>query len=513
MSATIHSMLSGQRREGLVVSVFFGDHDSNVTVASRRRVLLHLEAERVLGKKHVAASAEEMNEVVRVALDYVGADEQAVDEVLVAKWSAKYDLSQPVRIGRREFTPRITGHHQNHIGTALASGFDHCVVLCADGWSEDGATSVYLFAQGHVDRIAVLEHTFLTGRVYGTATQMAIQPDFMTANSSDTGKLLGLSAFGRHDPELAARIRADVDEFNRPHFDGVADLLGRYGLSDEYSANPDHLRRQFAATVQKEWEKELLEVAARFSSLSSRLVLVGGCAMNVVANGRLANSGLYRQVFVPAMPSDAGQSLGAVWQRHPATVTSSAYLGRGFGTDATKPSVKPMVDDLLAGRVVALYSGPSESGPRALGNRSILAVPRSADVRVRVSEEIKRREAYRPIAPLIRSQDLDRFFDGTHESPYMSYAYMAKGETMERAPAIVHADGTSRVQTIRREQHPFLHAVLTAMEARGEAPILANTSMNVAGRPMVDTPQEARHFLAETAIDVLYLGDQRLVRR
>jgi carbamoyltransferase len=500
------------RRDRFVVSVFFGDHDSNVTVASESRVLLHLEAERVLGIKHVAATAEQMDEVVRVALAYVGADEDAVDEVLVAKWSAKYDLTRPISIGRRTFIPVITGHHLNHIGTALPSGFDHCLVLCFDGWSEDGSTSMYLYDHGRLDRVAILDRTFLTGRVYGTATQMTVQPDFMTAHSSDTGKMLGLSAFGRHNPVLASRIRADLDEINQAHEEGVDHLRWRFGLSDIYSPVPDEQRRHFAATVQREWEEELLQVVTRFSSLSSRLALVGGCAMNVVANGRLANSGLYSDIFVPAMPSDAGQSLGAVWHRYPKTVTSSPYLGRRYGIEATKASVMSMVDDLAAGRVVAIYTGASESGPRALGNRSILAVPRSDKVRVRVSEEIKRRESYRPVAPVLRAEDLRRFFDGSLLSPYMTYAYAAKAETMDRAPAIVHADGTSRVQTVTPDQHPFLHAVLTALEERGETPMLVNTSMNVAGSPMVDTPDEARRFLVETAVDVVYLGDQRLVR-
>jgi carbamoyltransferase len=496
----------------LIVSIFFGDHDSNVTVASRKRILLHLEAERILGIKHASATAEQMDEVVFSALRHLGADEDDVDEVLVAKWCAKYDLAHPIGIGSRKFNPVITGHHLNHIGTALPSRFHHCLVLCSDGWSEDGATSMYLYDHGRLDRIAILEQTFLTGRVYATATQMTVQPDFMTATSSDTGKMMGLSAFGCHDAALASRIRADLAEFNRPHREGVDDLRRRFGLSDIYSPLPDEQRRRFAATVQREWEEELLKVAARFRSLSSRMAVVGGCAMNVVANGRLAQSGLFRDIFIPAMPSDSGQSLGAVWNRYPETVTPNPYLGRHHGVEATRASVASMADDLVAGRVVAIYTGASESGPRALGNRSILAVPRSHEVRVRMSEEIKRREYYRPVAPVIRAEDLGRFFDGSVLSPYMSYAYAAKEETMERSPAIVHADGTSRVQTVTSGQHPLLYALLTALEERGEAPVLANTSMNVAGSPMVDTPDEARRFLDKTSVDVLYLGDQRLPR-
>lgn len=501
-----------KRSERLTVSLFFGDHDSNVTVATDDRLLIHLEGERVLGIKHVDATAEQMDEMVSAALRYVDANEDAVDEVLVGRWSAKYDLARPISIGRRQFTPVITGHHVSHIGTARPSGFDRCLVLCADGWSEDGATSMYLYDHGNLDRIAVLEHTFLTGRVYGTATQLTVQPDYMIANASDSGKMLGLSAFGRYNAELAVRIRADVALFNHPHLDGVDDLRRRYGISDVYSFDPDEQRRELAATVQKEWEEELLAVAERFRHLSPRLAVVGGCAMNVVANGRLANSGIYDELFIPAMPSDAGQSLGAVWNRHPATVTSNPYLGRDYGVEVTKISVASMADDLTAGRVVALYTGASESGPRALGNRSILALPRTDEVRVHVSERIKHRESYRPIAPVVRAEDLERFFEGNRLSPYMTYAYPAKPETADRAPAIVHVDGTSRVQTVTADQHPVLHAVLTALEERGELPVLANTSMNVAGRPMVDTPDEARQLLAETAVDVLYLGDRRLVR-
>ena len=497
----------------LVLSLFFGDHDSNVTIASRQGVLLHLEAERHLGIKHVAATGEQMDEVVAAALSHVGAGPDAVGEVLLARWSARYDLAQPVRVGGRELVPVITGHHLNHIGTALPSGFDHCLVLCADGWSEDGGASMYLYDRGRIDRVAVLDRTFLTGRVYGTATQMTVQPDFMTAHSSDTGKMLGLSAFGDHDPELAATIRANLDEINQAHPDGVDHLLKWFGLSGTYSRFPDEARRTFAATVQHEWEEELLRVAEQFRPLSSRIAVVGGCAMNVVANGRLANSGIYDDVYIPAMPSDAGQSLGAVWHRYPQTVTANPYLGRDHGVHATMGSAASMAADLSAGRVVALYTGRAESGPRALGNRSILALPSSTDVRVRVSEEIKGREAYRPVAPMIRDTDLARFFDGKIASPYMTYAYQARPETVERAPAVVHVDGTSRVQTLGPQQHPVLHAVLTGLEDRGEAPVLLNTSMNIAGSPMVDTPEDARRFLAETTVDVLYLGDERIVRQ
>lgn len=499
-------------KAGLIISIYFGYHDSNVAIADHERILIHLEAERVLGEKHVAVTAEQMDGVVDTALEYVGATPTDIGEVLVARWQSKYDLSVPIRIGARSFIPVVTGHHANHIGTAVPSGFDQCLVLCADGGSEDGASSMYLYDHGRLDRIAVLDDTFVTGRIYGTATQMTIQPEFMKAHASDTGKMMGLSAFGNYDAELAKRLWAMLPEVNQMHPDGVGHLRREFGLSDVYERMPDQARCDFAATVQREWEDELLRVTGSFRHLSARLAIVGGCAMNVVANGRLANSGTFEEVFVPAMPSDSGQALGAIWSRYRHLATGNPFLGRHFGIEATAVSVPAVADDLSAGKVVAVYSGASESGPRALGNRSILALPTSDEVRVHVSEKIKRREPYRPIAPIVRAEDLSRFYEGKQPSPYMSFAYRAKDEVVTRAPAIVHVDGTSRVQTVTAQQQPFIYDVLTALADRGVIPILANTSMNVAGKPMVDTPEDARTFLETTPVDVMYLGDERLER-
>jgi carbamoyltransferase len=492
--------------------MYFGYHDSNVTIASHERVLLHLEAERVLGEKHVAVTAEQMDKVLDAALEYVGATPGDIGEVLVARWIARYDLSVPIRVGSRRIIPVVTGHHANHVGTAMPSGFDQCLVLCADGGSEDGASSMYLYNHGRLDRIAVLDNTFVTGRIYGTAAQMTVQPDFMRAHASDTGKMMGLSAYGMYDAELAKRLWDMLPEVNRMHPEGVDGLRRHFGLSDVYERMPDQARCDFAATVQREWEEELLRVTADFRHLSPRLAIVGGCAMNVVANGRLANTGIFEEVFIPAMPSDSGQSIGAIWLRHPHLATTSPFLGRHFGIEATTASVPAIVDDLCAGKVVAVYSGASESGPRALGNRSILALPTSDDVRMRVSEKIKGREPYRPIAPIVREEDLPRFYEGKQPSPYMSFAYKAKDEVVTGAPAIVHVDGTSRVQTVTAQQQPFIYDVLTTLAHRGVLPIVANTSMNVAGKPMVDTPHDARTFLDTTPVDVLYLGDERLER-
>lgn len=496
----------------MVLSVFFGDHDSSVAFGTDDGRLLHLEAERYFRIKHLAASADQMDQLIDVGLAYLGARPADVAEVLVARWSCKYDLSAPLAIGGRRIVPTVTGHHLNHVATSFPSGFKRSIVLCADGGSEDGATSLFHVVGDQVRRIAVLDQTALTGRVYGTATQMTIQPDFITAHASDTGKMMGLAAYGSVDPALVARVQDNLPQINRVHPGGVDHLRELFEIAPTYARWPDERRRNLAATVQRLWEDTLLDVAARYRHLEQQLSIVGGCAMNVVANGRLERSGLFSRVFVPAMPTDAGQSLGALWAAKPELASTSPYLGRDVGAVTPISLAMSMAEDLVSGRVIAVCSGRSESGPRALGNRSILALPSSEEVRVRVSEEIKGREAYRPIAPVIRAADLQRLFDGDTLSPYMSFAYQAREETRRLAPAIVHIDGTSRVQTVEPEQHPLLHAVLDSLESLGHLPVIANTSMNVAGDPMVDTEEEALDFFEKTPVDVMYLGNRRLAR-
>lgn len=497
--------------DGLTVSIFFGYHDSNVAIGDHERTLLHLEAERLLRRKHARASAEEMQLVVEAALRHVGASVADVTEVLLAEWASEFKLTGFELLGR-DVTPVVTGHHANHIACAFGVGFERGVALCADGGSEDGLTSLYEVRDQTLPlrRVACFDDSFVTGRTYGTVTQLVVQPSFLAAHATDAGKLLGLAAHGRRDEALRTLLLEHQAKLKRSHWGEVTDLLETFDLTSNYGRPwEDRRRRDLACTMQHEWESQLLQLLGEHSE-HRELAFVGGCAMNVVANGRLARAGLFDRVSIPFAPSDGGQALGALWMRRPHLATDDPFLGRGFGRDVPPDAAALIADDLLAGSTVALYHGRSESGPRALGHRSVLAVPDSLDVRRNLSERIKGREPYRPIAPVIRERDLHRFFHTTVPSPYMSFAHPASSELKQHAPAIVHADGTARVQTVTQSQEPVLHAVLDRLESAGRLPVLANTSMNTAGSPMVDTPDEASEFFRQTPVDVLWLGDERL---
>lgn len=497
----------------LHVSIFFGDHDSNVAVADDEATLLHLEAERVLRRKHAKASAEEMQFLVATALDYVAGGIDDVQTVLLAKWSSEFSLERFELLGR-DVHPIVTGHHQNHVACALATGFTTGFALCADGGSEDGVTSLYRReVDGVVTRLKRLDEQFVTGRTYGAVTQLVVQPRYMDAHASDAGKLLGLAGHGRVQPELLGLIQKHAEELNRPQYSGVDQLRAAFGLDDSYERHwEDERRRDLAASMQREWEDRLLTLVEELHLGDEPFALVGGCAMNVAANGRLLRAGVVHDVNVPPAPADSGQALGALWARWPHLATASPFLGRDFGRELPLDAVPRVADDLAAGHVVGLYRGRSEIGPRALGHRSILALPCNQETGVRMSQQIKQREPYRPVAPVIRLEDLNRFYGVTAPSPYMSFAHPASREVRDKAPAIVHADGSSRVQTVSFDSDPILHALLTSLESRGMLPILANTSLNQAGEPLVETPEDAICFFQERPLDVLWLGTERLSR-
>jgi carbamoyltransferase len=497
---------------GLTVSVFYGFHDSCATFADRRTVLLHLEAERVTRHKHVRLGVEGMEQLLLTGLTCIGSDVDAIETLLVAR------LNDPLQgrkrlVGGKVFEVIPTAHHQNHIGTVLPSLPRRALIVCADGGSEDGTTRLYLKSDnGQVQLLEDLDHTPLTGRFYGTLTQLAINDDFMRAYAHYPGKTMGLAAYGHDDMALRAWISENWGWFDayytNPH--DVTPLRTALGISPDYSAPWKDCRRcDVARNGQQLWVEWFLDKLAPYSQNCRTVALTGGCALNVVLNSAIVDSGLFDNVVVGPASSDSGQSLGALLWHDRSLDLTGPFLGRGKASLDSCPS--QLVDDLLSGRLVGWFEGRSEIGPRALGHRSILTLPFPCQQRDRLNK-LKGREPYRPVAPMIRLHDLDRFFATRTPSPYMSFAPRARSTTQDLAPAIVHRDGTSRLQTITQNTHPALHAALDALDSVMGVPILCNSSFNFAGEPMVDTPDDARSSFERSGLDVLYINGERLAR-
>jgi carbamoyltransferase len=262
-----------------------------------------------------------------------------------------------------------------------------------------------------------------------------------------------------------------------------------------------------------------------------KLCMAGGVALNCVANSRLAAEGPFEEIWVQPAAGDAGTALGAAMQvaadlGDQVSPMPGAALGRGFSAreieDALRVAGLPFerpanigqaaAEVLAADGVVAWFQGRSEFGPRALGHRSLLANPRRAETLRRLND-IKGREQFRPVAPMVLLERARGIFDGPLPSPYMLFVHRVAPQWRERIPAVVHVDGTARAQTVDRREKPLVAELLDAFEGMTGLPVVVNTSLNTAGRPMVDSPRDALECFGSAPVDALAIGPFIVRRR
>lgn len=497
-----------------ILSVYFGYHDSNVCFAGDGQIKLHLEAERVLRRKHARVQTRsEMDELIKAGLQYLGWQIEEVDVVLLGRWNNLYtpDASGKTVVVGRHFNPVLTSHHMNHVGTVLTGQFDESIVICADGGSEDGVSAVYHQKGFRVSKLEDLSATAATGRFYGTLTQLVVNPKCSAAHNHDAGKTMGLAAFGAVDDEMSALVKRHADRLNDLYFDGCDALRHDFGISDDFTAVwKDTRRTTLARCGQEYWIASFVRALERYSETGLPVCVVGGCALNVALNERLRSLPWVPDVFVPPVPNDSGQSIGAVLTYAPGTICDYPFLGRHFGVVEELPG--ELVSDLLSHRIVAWYEGRAESGPRALGHRSFLALPDSLAMRRRLSQQVKRREPYRPVAPVVTARAARRWFPAAARSPFMSFAAPSSPDSSRWLPAVVSVDGTSRLQVADPSALPVLAAALAELERQSRPGVLMNTSFNVAGQPIVDTPDDAYSTFLRSGADVMYVNGERVDR-
>ena len=493
------------------LSIYFGYHDSCVTFSTNEAILLHLEGERIFHEKHIKATSYQMEKLVEIGLDYLNLEIGDFDTLYLAAWNNQF-LEKDVSILGKRFDPIITGHHENHIGTTYPSGFESALIICADGGSEDGCTKLYLKNGNETKLVADCSSEIITGRFYGSITQMVIDPDFSKAHKSYPGKTMGLAALGEFSNEFYDLLDKYKSEINNLHIESIEQLRNIFQLADNYRQPwMDKRRCDLAFTAQYFWQNTFMEKIKEYAHLSPNICMVGGCALNVLLNTSIAESGLFKEIYISPVSGDNGQSLGAILFHNPNMVCDYPFLGRGYGDVDEVP--KMLVQDLLDHKIVAWYQGRSEIGARALGHRSFIGLPDSQDMKIKLSQVIKKREPYRPVAPIIPTESLSDFFDSHNLSPFMTYAPRARELTKRKAPAIVHSDGTARVQTLASEQNKILHATLTEVGKITGVPILMNSSFNISNTPIVDTPDDAISSFFASEADVLYLNGERYATR
>jgi carbamoyltransferase len=348
--------------------------------------------------------------------------------------------------------------------------------------------------------------------------------------SSDEYKVMALAAYGEPTflEPLRQKIRATEDGGFRVEAIDWREFTPPVGTSEHRSRDHANL----ASSVQRRLEEVLLDLARWLHKRTGdrELTMAGGVALNCVANSRLLKEGPFDRIWVQPAAGDAGTALGAaLFVAHQlgddARPMTSAALGREWDERAIhewltradlifeepEDIAEAAADVLARDGVVAWFQGRSEYGPRALGHRSLLASPARAET-LRRMNDIKGREQFRPVAPMVLLERAEEIFDGPIPSPFMLFTHDVRPSWRCRIPAVVHVDGTARVQTVDRNDEPLVARLLEAFERRTGLPVLVNTSLNTAGRPMVDDPRDALECFGSGPVDALAMGPYLLRR-
>jgi len=362
------------------------------------------------------------------------------------------------------------------------------------------------------------------GGVYGAASK------YVFRGLEDPGKLMGLAPYGRpgvFDHEVfdlrdgRVFVRYDwMKNFRQP-----AHSHEEFKIRFQYYAD-------IAYGIQRELERALLYVVkARYAQYPcANLCYAGGVALNAVANRRILTEGPFERVYIQPSAADNGLAIGCAYygwlevlKGEKVQHTGTSYFGKSYSSSEAEGAlgryrnlveysscanpVEEAVSWLVDGKVVGWFQGKSEFGPRALGNRSILADPRIADIRDYINAKVKFREDFRPFAPSVPAQDCRIYFDCDYDSPHMLLTAPVRLEWRATIPAVVHSDHSARIQTVTRDSNPLYYDLLTSFKEKTGISVLLNTSLNRRGMPIVETPEDAIMLFIYSGLDVLVIGN------
>lgn len=456
----------------------------------------------------------------------------------------------------KKFNPNIKtiSHHLCHAySSVLFSPFQNCLILVVDSsgskykdleqWQKDKVKakddeleclSVYSWEDGQLSLLEKEFHSFRPSNFdvikfsNGLGAMYEKVSEFIFNENTASGKVMGLAAYGTPFSTQGT------------HFEFLNQLdwsLQYKGQSKQEWQKSKHMSfyKDLAATAQARFEKEWLEIAKRLKKKYPQfqnIILSGGCALNCTANWKLIDSKIYDNVYVTPFPGDESISIGLV---------ASELINRsGFNTPTRMPqisywgspqhgpekfdislfqnefkiirpeNIEQYCADLLnQGRIIGWFQGRSEVGPRALGNRSILARPDSGQAKELLNRDIKFREDFRPYGCTVMAEQVDRFFATPRkfQNPFMSFAVPVKGAWQELLKDIVHKDGTCRMQTLERFQNQKFYNLLCEFEKLSGIPMLLNTSLNIMGQPILETSKDLMEFLREVPVYGVAVGD------
>jgi carbamoyltransferase len=427
---------------------------------------------------------------------------------------------------------RFVDHHLAHAISAYAySGFDDSAIVIMDGRGAWEATSIWHGKDGRIEHVLTIPFPDSVGLFYSEFTAyLGFQ------RNSDEWKVMGLAPYGQPGVKLDAFIdpaggpyRVHAKRLNgngSEPFSGISAVLGPPRVAE---SEIEERHKNIAYAVQDCCELAMVSVAwlALKKTRSPNLCLAGGVALNSKANGTISAAGMAEKMFVQPAASDDGVALGAALApymdgggRLPNKAMRHAYLGPAFDDAAIDTALRTYklrytrVDDpaavaaglLSSGKILGWFQGRMEFGPRALGNRSILADPRDPEMTAKVNNAVKFREWWRPFAPSLKKEAAEEFLESATDSPFMILTAQVRAEKRGVIPAVTHVDGSARPQTVEKEVNPLYWRLIDEFGKRTGVPVVMNTSFNLRGEAIVHTPTDAVRTFFSSGMDALVIG-------
>lgn len=425
-------------------------------------------------------------------------------------------------------------HHLTHAANACySSPFTDAACIVVDGDGERGSISSYSYKNGMIKTMQESVGSASLGTFYAMVTLLC----GFDSHKGEEWKVMGLAPYGKVDPELYEQMRSLLEvkdcclkQPSRYNYNKLLSSIIKRALA--YKASYWEAV-DIACTGQKVFADIMEELLNNFYKLniSDNLVLTGGCALNSSLNGMILEKTPFKAVYVPSAPGDDGNAVGAAllayYKDHPHKFSQTVWQSPYLGSTISKKSLDNMLRFsqieklrhlpgtvhleaarlLSEGKLIGWVQGRAEFGPRALGNRSILADPRSPNMKNIINERVKFREEYRPFAPSILHEFGDKYFENYQESPYMERTLRWRLEVQEQVPAVVHANSTGRLQTVKQEWNEKFYNLIYAFYEITGVPIILNTSLNVMGKPIIHSLEDALSTFYTVGLDALIIED------
>jgi len=531
-----------------------GQHDAAAAIIKDGKLIATVEEERLNRQRHSKGFP---HLAVQYCLKEAGVSEKDIDIIaigynpyailkyrffFISAWAmlnyllAFFIYRHGVRKLREKSGAKIlyVDHHLAHAASAYrCGGLGDSNILTIDGAGEIECAALF---RGEAGRITRLAHIPIA-KWYDTKPWRSIgktysrMTDFLRLGAHGEGKLMGLASYGK--PRFDMTTILNIESFTKWHVDlrNIKKLYQTYRRTDAGAAlTQDH--KDLAASLQDALEKAFVNLGKDANGRTGlrKFGLSGGCALNCNANSRLLAQDFCDRIFVQPASHDGGIAMGAALEAMHRVGDGDfvefkhAYWGPGYTNEEIEKVLKEAkapyrrVEDIAketakhvaSGVIVGWFQGRSELGPRALGNRSIIANCQMRGMNDKVNVEVKHREVWRPFAPSVTKEDATRYFEGMEkspDSPFMLQTFYVRPEYRDIFPAITHVDGSSRIQTVTDTENPRFHALLKEVEKLTGHPMVMNTSFNDAGEPIVQSPKDAVRCFYATGFDVLAIGD------